>query len=97
LAVAAKNSPQRTLGAVGRREFTSWIEALPAKDKDKLLVRIGGGEEAKVRMELQARFDQQRGASQTTATPKPRLLRELLATAGMHPKGRFQKEQEGHH
>lgn len=94
LAAAAKNSSPATREPVDRKMFSSWIEALPAKDKDEMLVRVAGGEEAQIRMELQARFDRQRSAGQTTAKATRRLRRELMAAAKMHQQERLQKEQQ---
>lgn len=56
LAVAAEASPPLATVRDDPRELAVWIEGLPVKEKDRLLVRAVRDETAQVRMELLRRF-----------------------------------------
>ncbi|WP_328855748.1 hypothetical protein OHB01_18745 [Microbispora hainanensis] len=77
LAVAAEASPSLATDRDDPRELATWIENLPVKEKDRLLVRVVRDETAQVRMELLRRF---RGAPKAGAESGDggRTVAELL-------------------
>jgi len=92
LAVAARNSPRAKFEVANRQELAFWIASLPVREKDEILVRLMIGEEAKLGMELQARFHRQRDPNDAAAVAEGRPVSELLAAAEAHRQER-QKEQ----
>lgn len=65
-----------------RDELTSWIRALPGKDKDALLLDAALNATSQIGVEILRRFDLSRkNGSLTKAQPKQRTIGELLAAA----------------
>jgi hypothetical protein len=62
-------------------ELDRWIGALPASEKDGLLVRLARGEDRHVRADLLQRFRHSRRRDRTVPEGKRRSAKELLAAA----------------
>jgi hypothetical protein len=93
LAVAAQNSAHTKAEPADPAELSSWIASLPVQEKNELLFRLMTGEEARIAMELQSRFQREHDRHQPTARLKPRTVADLLAAAKARREER-QKEQE---
>jgi hypothetical protein len=90
LAVAAEASPAAHAAGPDQAALSAWIRGLPAKRKDALLLRVAGGDGARVRLELLATF---RDANPITAAPQPgRTVAELLDAAAGRRRTREQQE-----
>jgi hypothetical protein len=86
LTVAAQGSPPAPAADDDPSKLPSWIEALPASDKDKLLHRVAEGHGTEVQLELQRQFQLElRHRLQTEPAPaetRPRrTVAELLDAA----------------
>jgi hypothetical protein len=79
LATATQTSPPLEKIADDPSELADWVTSLPITEKDRLLVRVGQGEAARVRMEMLRAF---RGsAAPTVPVPARRTVADLLDDA----------------
>jgi hypothetical protein len=92
LAVAARESRRAKNESKTNGDAKSWIAALPAREKDELLVRLMTGDEANIKLELQSRFRREQDTSDPAAGPKRRTVAELLEAADAHRKEREQAQ-----
>ena len=81
IAVAAQASPQMKPAQTDRKGMAAWVAALPAVEKDNLLVRILEGENAEVGVDIRARFSHHRAASNPVRELPRRTVAELLSAA----------------
>jgi hypothetical protein len=88
LAVAAKSSPRAKTDVADRQKLSRWVASLRAAEKDEILIRLMIGEEAKLRLELQSRFNQQQSPGDSGTTTKPRTAAQILAAAEAHGQDR---------
>ena len=79
LATAAQTSPPLEQIADDPSELADWVTSLPITEKDRLLVRVGQGEAARVQMEVLRAF---RGSTAPTVpVPARRTVADLLDDA----------------
>jgi len=92
LAVAAEASPIIKIEPRPREEIATWIAALPASEKDEILIRLMGGEDAHLGNELVSRFKRERRGSKHGGVgvhhPRRRTVAELLNSAERHAEER---------
>jgi hypothetical protein len=93
LAVAAHRSPHRDDTEPTQAQLTSWVQNLPAEEKDRLLLRVLRGDDAQLRTELVRRVSEQ--PTTDTEAAAGRTVRELLDAAQQHREEReLQAAQE---
>ncbi|WP_020574226.1 hypothetical protein [Actinopolymorpha alba] len=93
LAVASEASPQPRSTAASEGELRRWIEALPAQDKDALLLRMVRGDDAHVSAELVRRFhDDQAIPDESEA--EGRMVGDLLLAAERRSMHRARRAKE---
>jgi hypothetical protein len=92
IAVAAERSPDLEIDA-SREEMERWIVALPAAEKDRMLVRLATGEGTHVRAELLRRSRESRGVARSDPV-QPRTVAELLGEAADRAQTRRRSEME---
>jgi hypothetical protein len=82
LAAAAEASPPlKAAPQLSRRELGAWLAALPAPEKDALLLRVAEGEPL-LGLELRQRVRERQRAERPPPAPRPRrTVRQLLAAA----------------
>jgi hypothetical protein len=93
LAVAAERSPALEASSADRG-IKEWIAALPEAAKTDFLVRLVGGKEPYLRMELLRRFREARPAKPRVGGDAPRGVGELLDAADRIAEERRRKEAE---
>ncbi|MDT0329438.1 hypothetical protein [Nocardiopsis lambiniae] len=81
LAVAAQASPPLPTGDDRRGEMRGWIEALPVKEKNRLLGLLFEGEAARARSRMLRSFQAEAGGG-PAAAGGTRTVRELWSAAG---------------
>ena len=81
LAVAAEASPRKQIRPAQAEEVAAWVDQLPAKEKDELLVRLMAGEDAALGAEIRGRFNHSRAESSPAPEVPSRTVGELLAAA----------------
>ena len=95
LAVAAEASGKLTGGGDADPALPGWVSTLPAKEKDKLLLRVVRGEATPVRAELLRRFRAAQAAPEAASPTGRRAVGHLRDYAEAHRADRErQAEQE---
>jgi len=92
VAVAVQNGPPTKVKAAKRQELSSWVAALPVREKDEILFRLMSGEQAKLGMELQSRFRRQHDTNDDSSGENRRTASELLASAEARRRERQQEQ-----
>lgn len=93
LAVAAERSPALEASSAVQG-IEEWIAALPEATKIDWLVRLAGGQEPRLRMELLQRFREARPAKPQVSVEAPRTVGELLGAADRIAEERRREEAE---
>ena len=75
---AAEASPSLQAQTDSPEEVTSWIESLPAEDRDSMLYRLTQEPAVAVQREMLRRFRLTRKSQQTTSEPARRTVGQLL-------------------
>jgi len=78
---AAEASPPLTAQGDSTEELRTWIEALPAREKDALLYRLTQEPPAAVQREIVRRFRQTKQPQRSSARSASRTVGQLLAAA----------------
>jgi FtsZ-interacting cell division protein YlmF len=78
---AAQGSPGRIDAAIGEGDLRDWIQSLPGREKDEMLVRIATGQDQHYRAELLQQFRRNRRADPEADSQKRRTAGQLLAVA----------------
>jgi hypothetical protein len=94
LAVAASQSSDLQSAEPSRRELERWIAALPAPEKDALLLRAATGEAPQLGAELLRRFRQATAPPSSTLEAAGRTVGELLSAAEARTEARERAEAE---
>jgi hypothetical protein len=93
LVVAAERSPALEASSADQG-IKEWITALPEAAKTDWLVRLAGGQEVHLRMELLRRFREAHPAKPQVSVEAPRTVGDLLAAADRIAEERRRKEAE---
>lgn len=87
---AAANSPERTTPRTHSRQLARWVEGLPEKERNALLVRVANGEPGQVHLELLRRFHSEIDTDSVRDTTR-RTVADLLDAAAA-----IRQERERH-
>ena len=94
IAVAATQSGETELPALAARDLEQWVRALPAAEKDGLLLRLLQGDAPHLSAELLTRFRRERAPSTRapSAADRGRTAADLLAAAEHRAETRRRRE-----
>jgi hypothetical protein len=92
LAVAAEANPRKETQPGKREEIAAWVAQFPAKERDKLLVRLIAEDDLSIGAKLRPRFNRDRAGRSPVPRAPRRTVGELLAAAEAFSEQRMGRE-----